>query len=207
MPATPLPYTFVNGVSTLDAATTNANNAALYAAVTNVDHSQIGVAGIFASQIVPTNGFQATFGGTDPYTFPTLIIAPAASFIGGCGAAHFMSGSTGGYCPPMYNLNGSLGNPLEHIVRGTLNIPIPSGVMNASAQVGLAGSAVFTNATSYFIVAQQAATSNLPLGWNPNTVTCNTSVKAASGFTIVVANSQSSTGAGSVNVDYIAMGY
>lgn len=68
-----LPNVFVNGVSTVDASTTNANNNFMTACAKNVDNTQIGAAGIFASQIIPTTGAQATFGGGQTYTFPAAV--------------------------------------------------------------------------------------------------------------------------------------
>lgn len=65
----PVPYTFVDNVSFLTASTTNANNQALYQCATNVDNTQIGASGIYASQIIPTSAAQATFGGSQSYTF------------------------------------------------------------------------------------------------------------------------------------------
>ncbi len=65
----PLPFVFLDGVSLLTASTTNANNTALRNCATTVDNSQIGAAGIFASQIVPTSGTSAIFGSALGYTF------------------------------------------------------------------------------------------------------------------------------------------
>jgi len=39
----------------------------------NITYANIGSAGIYASQIIPTNGTQATFGGSQTYTFPAGI--------------------------------------------------------------------------------------------------------------------------------------
>lgn len=64
-----LPNTFTNGVSTVDASTTNANNSFLLACAKNVDNTQIGASGIYASQIIPTTNAQATFGGSVGYIF------------------------------------------------------------------------------------------------------------------------------------------
>lgn len=56
-----LPYIFVNNVHVVDANTTNANNNFLLGCAINVDNTQIGSAGIFASQIIPTGVGNATF--------------------------------------------------------------------------------------------------------------------------------------------------
>lgn len=59
-----IPNVFTNGVSAVSATTTNANNSFLVGCATSVDNTQIGSAGIYASQIIPTTVGQATFGGT-----------------------------------------------------------------------------------------------------------------------------------------------
>lgn len=56
-----LPYVFTNHTSVVDANTTNANNNFLVGCATQVDHTQVGSAGIFASQILPTGTAAATF--------------------------------------------------------------------------------------------------------------------------------------------------
>lgn len=68
--ATSMSYVFTNGTSALDATTTNANNNQLLSCARNVDNTQIGAAGIYASQIIPTNMTQGTFGGSVSYTIP-----------------------------------------------------------------------------------------------------------------------------------------
>lgn len=64
-----LPYVFSNSVSIVDATTTNSNNQFLVQCATNVDNTQIGAAGIFASQILPSSVATGTFGGSYPFTF------------------------------------------------------------------------------------------------------------------------------------------
>jgi hypothetical protein len=65
-----IPYVPVNGASNLiDATSVNLNFNAIATAVNNVDNTQIGAAGIYANQVIPTNTSQATFGGSQPYTF------------------------------------------------------------------------------------------------------------------------------------------
>jgi trimeric autotransporter adhesin len=63
-----IPYVFVNNVSIVDANTMNANFAFLLGCATSVDNSQIGPAGIYASQIIPSSTVTATFGGAYGYT-------------------------------------------------------------------------------------------------------------------------------------------
>jgi hypothetical protein len=63
-----IPYTFTTG-ATIQAAPFNANFAALQTCGNAIDNSNIGSAGIYASQIIPTTVGQATFGGSQTYTF------------------------------------------------------------------------------------------------------------------------------------------
>jgi hypothetical protein len=56
--------------STIQSALVNADfNAIASWANGNIDNTNVGAAGIYASQIIPTNGAQATFGSTQSYTF------------------------------------------------------------------------------------------------------------------------------------------
>lgn len=67
-------HTFVTG-ETLTATNMNANPANEVNCINNVDFNNIGVAGIYASQIKPGNTTQATFGGSSVYTFPVGVNA------------------------------------------------------------------------------------------------------------------------------------
>lgn len=64
-----IPYVFTNNVSVVDATTTNANNNFFLNCIDNVDNTQIGAAGIFASQIKPLTVGEAIFGGSVAYQF------------------------------------------------------------------------------------------------------------------------------------------
>jgi len=68
MPILSLPYTFVNG-TIADANQVDADFNAVVAVVNGLDQANIGVNGIYASQIIPTSTPQATFGGTFGYVF------------------------------------------------------------------------------------------------------------------------------------------
>jgi hypothetical protein len=86
--AASMPYTFTNvsgTYSTVDANTTNSNNTFLLACAKNVDNTQIGTAGIYASQIIPTTTGQATFGGSVQYQFPNSLVIGGASSTTGFG--------------------------------------------------------------------------------------------------------------------------
>lgn len=61
-----IPNTFITG-TTINAAPFNANFQAVATSVNSIDNSNIGAAGLFASQLIPTTAGQATFGGTVGY--------------------------------------------------------------------------------------------------------------------------------------------
>ena len=63
-----IPNVFVNG-TTIQSAPFNANFNAVAASVNSVDNTQIGPAGLFPNQLLPTTGAQATFGGSQPFGF------------------------------------------------------------------------------------------------------------------------------------------
>lgn len=68
-----LPYVFQDTTGTnslVEASTTNANNSFLLSCALNVDYTQIGAYGIFASQIIPQTPGQAIFGGSQGYQMP-----------------------------------------------------------------------------------------------------------------------------------------
>lgn len=69
-----IPNVFVQG-TTINAAPFNTNFSAVQTAVNNVDNSNVGASGFFASQLLPTTLGQATFGGAIGY----LHLAPSAS--------------------------------------------------------------------------------------------------------------------------------
>lgn len=92
--ATSMGYVFTNGSSALDATSTNANNNQLLACARNVDHSQVGSAGIYANQIIPTNGTQATFGSSQAYTFPAGVTAGSVTTAGAVSAATVSASGT-----------------------------------------------------------------------------------------------------------------
>lgn len=55
--------------TTIQAAPFNSNFQAVQTAVNNIDATNIGAVGLYASNLIPTSTAQATFGGTTPYTF------------------------------------------------------------------------------------------------------------------------------------------
>jgi hypothetical protein len=60
---------------TLTAANLNANPSNEVTCINNIDWHNVGSAGFFASNLIPTTTGQATFGGSSLYTFPAGINA------------------------------------------------------------------------------------------------------------------------------------
>ncbi len=69
-----IPYTFFPN-TLADATQVNADFSAVATCASTIDNTNIGPAGIFASQIIPLTVGEATFGGSQPYTFPSDIAA------------------------------------------------------------------------------------------------------------------------------------
>jgi hypothetical protein len=71
-----IPNVFVNG-TTINASPFNTNFNAVATAVNNIDATNIGTVGLYASNLLPGTSAQATFGGTAGYTF----LAPSVSTV------------------------------------------------------------------------------------------------------------------------------
>lgn len=77
--------TFTTG-QTLTAPVLNSNPTTFSGCFNNIDYTNIGSAGIFASQMMPTNSSQSTFGGGQNYTFPNNLTVGGtltAAIVGG----------------------------------------------------------------------------------------------------------------------------
>jgi hypothetical protein len=68
-----------NTGDTITAAKLNTINTVVAACANNIDNTNIGVLGIFASQIIPTTVGQAVFGGSEPYQFNNDLIVQSSS--------------------------------------------------------------------------------------------------------------------------------
>lgn len=84
-------FVFATG-QTLTATNLNANPANEVTCINNIDHTNLGSAGIYASQIIPATAPQAAFGGALTYTFPAGISAIGAVVAGSASAPAFNPG-------------------------------------------------------------------------------------------------------------------
>lgn len=137
---TSLPFIFSNNVSIVDASTTNANNQFLLNCALAVDNTQIGSAGIYASQIIPTTVGRATFGGTIGYTFP------AGLTIAGFTTAGVVTNSATGALsttPVLPVANGGTGSATQNFVDLTT-------AQSIGGTKTLTSGLLFTDGTNYF---------------------------------------------------------
>lgn len=88
-------HTFITG-EVLTAATLNANPVAIVACVNAIDNSNVGVNGFFASQIIPLTVGEATFGGSQSYTFSNGLTVNGASITASVGVIN--SSLTASHC-------------------------------------------------------------------------------------------------------------
>ncbi|MFY9780850.1 MAG: hypothetical protein WAJ85_10115 [Candidatus Baltobacteraceae bacterium] len=99
-----VPNTFSVG-SIINAAPFNANFSALQTCGNSIDNTNIGSAGLYASNLLPTSGAQATFGGLVPYTFNNSLTANAGNTTVVPFTANGASGQTADLAD--YDVNGS----------------------------------------------------------------------------------------------------
>ena len=147
-------YFFVTG-AVPTATQWNSNFVTLVAAFSNIDYTNIGAAGIYASQLKPTSASAATFGGSQTYTFPVgvamagpLTGVTSFSITGAFEASS--NASTLSFVPPVYTATGTAVASTAHIVTGSATITANSGFVGTSA-ITLSGAAQFTSSTSYAV--------------------------------------------------------
>ena len=124
---------------TLTAAVMNANPNFLTAWSTNIDNTNIGSAGLFATQFKPTTGAQATFGGSVSYTFPAGVLATQSG--------------TAAYVAPVYTATGAATSSTQKIVAGSITLSLSNGQNFVSSSITLTGAAIFSSNTSYTVQA------------------------------------------------------
>ena len=181
-----VPNFFVNG-TVIDANQMNANFSALTTwANGNVDHTNVGSGGIFASQIIPDSTAHATFGGAIAYTFPNPVIfstnitqsagtaalqTVTATSIVDSGTAQATTGGVTSYLGPVYTHAGAAVGSTFHWV-----IDIYSAA-NASCLNGaycIAGDAVtLSSAAAFTSISTFSCDANDPDGTQAGTVFVN----------------------------------
>jgi hypothetical protein len=90
----PVAFTFTTGL-TLTQTNLNANPTAFSNCFANIDYSNIGSAGIYALDLIPTNSSQATFGGSQTYIFPVGVTATGTVVAGAGGSGEYWQTENG----------------------------------------------------------------------------------------------------------------
>ncbi len=176
-----VPNTLADG-QTIDSARLNANFTAIYAAFNSaIDNTNIGPAGLFASQIVPLTAVNATFGGALPYTFANGVQVTQMG--------------TPSFVPPMVSQSGGVIPVTAHIVIGGASVTVGGG----NVTLGLTGAAVFTGANTYHVNVTLIGGITTPIGV---TVTYT----SGSQFTVTTSNN-AGQGVAGVNFTWTAEGY
>jgi hypothetical protein len=158
------PFIFVTG-QIPTAAQWNANPAAWVAGFANIDNTNIGAAGIYASQIKPSGAAAATFGGTQAYTFPA-------------GAQNTIL-STAGFFPAVYTSAGAATANTQRIITGTANIAsLPAGLTTLA--VTFSGAAVFSGAGTFTVMLSAGTYSGTANG----AISLSLSTQSTTGFTL-----------------------
>jgi hypothetical protein len=196
-------YFFVTG-AVPTATQWNSNFVTLVAAFSNIDYTNIGAAGIYASQLKPTSASAATFGGSQTYTFPVgvamagpLTGVTSFSITGAFEASS--NASTLSFVPPVYTATGTAVASTAHIVTGSATITANSGFVGTST-ITLSGAAQFTSSTSYAVY----------MAINNQVTTISSfffyvSAQTATGFQINL-NNTSGSNITSATVNWIAIG-
>jgi hypothetical protein len=136
-----IPYTFAGGGYAIGA-NVDANFSACASAINNIDNTNIGIAGLYPSQMLPTTAPQATFGGNQNYMFTNQVL------------------SRGGNLLPCF-LNDGTPSPLTKFVQGYVNT---DGSGNAT--INLTGNAVFVTMNFVIYLSPQSSAATIVCGYN-----------------------------------------
>jgi hypothetical protein len=134
-----IPYSFTPGEEAYSSQE-NANFTACANAINSIDYRNIQSPYLFASNIVPTTGAGATFGGSQNYTFPSSIIANS------------------GYCPPVYTAAGGASAATVHSVQGQITAGASSTTITFAGLAIFAGTAYSVNIFDLTALAQATVT-------------------------------------------------
>lgn len=199
MPVVSIPFTFSPG-TTIVSAQVNANFTALVNAANNIVAANVGATGLYASNIIPTNTTQATFGGGNtPYTFGGAVLTNSG--LGGAGQV-----------PPFFtNAGGAPGNTF-HGVFGTTVLSLSTGAPNATAAVALSSNAAFAGSTTYSVVVTSSTLSSATIPTSLGTTLAHPFAVPISGASFNVGvqtgNNANNTNASAISctVNWIAVG-
>jgi hypothetical protein len=146
-----IPYVFVPN-TTAYSAQVDANFTAVATAVNSIDRTNIGVAGIDASSIIPGSSSAARVGGTQTYTFPTsLAVGSNITLTGSSGAVSATTfNATGNINASSLTTTGSVtsgaglvaGGPISGATTGSFSGGVSAGSFNSAGNV---------NAVSYSV--------------------------------------------------------
>lgn len=196
-----LPYVFTSGTPAY-AAQVNANFTAVANGVNSIDASNIGAAGLYASQIIPTTSGQASFGGTQQYAFPA---AAGVSITGPLTAGSINAATiqrSGAYLPPVYSAAGAGTGPTEHIIRGSVTLSFTTQKFG-SATINLSGSAVFTGISTYQVLVN---ISLYPVALWTQAPSCYATRISGTQFSVNIDGNANAGTPGNVTVDFVAIG-
>jgi hypothetical protein len=157
---------------TLSPAFLNGEIASIVTAGNNIDNNNIGTLGVYASQVKPTSGAQATFGGTQLYTMNNGL-----SVLSGADAVvpAAITGNSVTQSAALLQVAQSLGGTLEFQIAangtGTINGPfilLNSGNLNAAASAAIqangAGDSIFLNVPTTSALGVQYRVNNVLFG-------------------------------------------
>jgi hypothetical protein len=206
--------TFTAG-QTLTAAVLNSNPSTFSGCLNNIDNTNVGAAGFYASQILPTNGTQATFGGSQLYTFPNGVAAggPVSGTTGNFSAG--VSGTTGTFSSTVSNAGSTSTGAIKQTsgttytlpydansTAGSTNTHIEHGSLATGANVGGSSCAASTNFSKAFTSAPDLVYGFIASPGGSAATGIFTQSRSASAFTGCVA----ATSAGSFTFSWMAIG-
>jgi hypothetical protein len=189
-----VPYVFNSG-TIINATPFNSNFSALQACGNSIDNSNIGSAGLYASNLLPTTSGQATFGGLQPYTFPNSLTANAGSTTVVPVTANGASGQTADLAD--YDVNGSKlawfdSAGVLHGPSAAFSSGLTSPSFSATGSV-TAGSATAPAGASGDVIASRSTTAgSLDLGGSTSSATID--YGATTGGTVTVSKPLAVTG-------------
>jgi hypothetical protein len=157
---------------TITAALLNGEIASIVTAGNNIDNNNIGTLGIYASQIKPTSGAQATFGGTNTYTF---IAGEVVSSNNDASVPLAINGNSATQSAALLTVNQNAGGTLEFQIAGngtgTINAPLillNSANLNVAASAAIqangAGDSIFLNVPTTSALGLQYRVNNVLFG-------------------------------------------